>query len=104
MLVWRSVIGAGVALPRDAGRRPPPGELASAPLSRTILPLRDTHRVGSHPNCWGLRSRAPLGARCRPPPGELARGQRSKPFPRFFAGSDTPSRPAALRCDRIVNR
>ena len=26
-----SVVGAGFALPRDAGRRPPPGELAGAP-------------------------------------------------------------------------
>ena len=32
-LAWRSVVGTGFALPRDAGRRPPPGELASAPLS-----------------------------------------------------------------------
>ena len=29
--VGRGVIGAGFALPRDAGQRPPPGELASAP-------------------------------------------------------------------------
>ena len=28
------VVGAGFALPRDAGRRPPPGELPSAPMRR----------------------------------------------------------------------
>ena len=44
-LAGLGVIAAGFALPRDAGRRPPPGELAgapgelaSAPLSRAILP------------------------------------------------------------------
>ena len=31
---WRSVIGAGFALPRDAGRRAPPGELPGAPVAR----------------------------------------------------------------------
>ena len=30
-LTWHSVTSAGFALPRDAGRRPPPGELAGAP-------------------------------------------------------------------------
>ena len=37
-LAGLGVIAAGFALPRDAGRRPPPGQLASAPLSRAILP------------------------------------------------------------------
>ena len=38
MLAGPGVMAAGFALPRDAGRRPPPGELASAPLSRAVLP------------------------------------------------------------------
>ena len=37
-LTGLGVIAAGFALPRDAGWKPPPGELAGAPLSRAILP------------------------------------------------------------------
>ena len=39
MLAGPGVMAAGSrSVPRDAGRRPPPGELAGAPLSRAILP------------------------------------------------------------------
>ena len=51
-LGWRSVVGAGFALPRDAGRRPPPGELAGAPR----------REIGGAERCWcGFRA----AARCR---------------------------------------
>ena len=41
--VGTGVIGAGFALPRDAGQRPPPGELAGAP-SRLRAPWQSAAR------------------------------------------------------------
>ena len=67
-----SIVGAGFALPRDAGRRPPPGELASAPCPRDSARVAMRGFVGVKAGfalprdrgrgCWG-GFRAP--ARCR---------------------------------------
>ena len=46
-LAGRSVVGAGFALPRDAGRRPAPGELASAPREGGALALAGRSVVGA---------------------------------------------------------
>ena len=59
-------MGAGFALPRDAGRRPVASSPGGGPLSHAILPLRGTRREGSHPDGWGLRRRGPAG-RCAGP-------------------------------------
>ena len=67
-LAGRGVVGAGFALPRDAGRRPPPGELASAPGGWGI-------RVGWARCCRGW-FRAPARCRSEAPAGRT--GQRSK--------------------------
>ena len=63
MLAWRSVIGAGFALPRDAGRRPAASSPGGGPLSRAILLFRGyaPRREPSH--SWDLTRRGPAG-RC----------------------------------------
>ena len=62
-LAGRSVIRAGFALPRDAGRRPPPGELAGAPGRPSRLICWGYVRRRSHPDGWGFGRRGPAG-RC----------------------------------------
>ncbi len=62
-LAGPGIIGAGFALPRDAGRRPVASSPGGGPLSRAIVPLRGTRREGSHPDGWGLSRRGPAG-RC----------------------------------------
>ena len=54
-----------------------------------------TCREGHHTATYRCAVRWPEASACRAPPGELPRGRRSKPSPRFFAISVTPSRPAA---------
>ena len=68
-----SVVGAGFALPRDAGRRPPPGELAGAPSHADRVPEFHAVRRKSPPGggCHGER-RLPLPVGFRP---ILDRGQ-----------------------------
>ena len=61
----RSVIGAGFALPRDAGRRPPPGELAGAPLSRAVSVRGVGAESGAPCRGWGLRHPPARGGLCR---------------------------------------
>ena len=62
-----SVVGAGFALPRDAGRRPPPGELASAPSHADRVPEFHAVHTKSPPGggCHGER-RLPLPVGFRP--------------------------------------
>ncbi len=59
------VVGAGFALPRDAGRRPPPGELAGAPLSRPTLPGGVRAKTGRTPRIGGTGLAALLARRPR---------------------------------------
>ena len=56
-LAGRSVIRAGFALPRDAGRRP------ALQAVRAASSVGGTCRDGSHPDGWGMRRRGPAG-RC----------------------------------------
>ena len=77
-LAGRSVVGAGFALPRDAGRRPPPGELAGAPLrappclERYAPRWEPSRRLGPAPP-------RPCGPLCRPEVGVPLRPAPSGP-------------------------
>ena len=72
-LAWRSVVGTGFALPRDAGRRPAL-RFARRPA------LRGTRRDGNRPDGWGLRRRGPAG-RCAGPHRGLEVGVPLRPAP-----------------------
>ena len=73
---WQRARGAGFALPRDAGRRAPPGELPSAPGSASTalvsrsraMPVRDRR---SWQRASGAGCALPRDAGRRAPPGEL---------------------------------
>ena len=67
-----SVVGAGFALPRDAGRRPPPGELASAPSHADRVP--EFHAVHKKPAGWRVSRGAAIAAP-RGVPADFGRGQ-----------------------------
>ena len=82
-LAGRSVIRAGFALPRDAGRRPPPGELASAPGRPSRLICWGTCRDGVIPTVGvcaaaALRAAVPTGGR-RSKPGATSRERSAFP-------------------------
>ena len=89
-LAGRGVVGAGFALPRDAGRRPPPGELASAPRGCGI-------RVGWAQCCRGW-FRAP--ARCRSETGWPALREGAA----TLAGRSVVGAGFALPCGRVGGR
>ena len=102
-LAWRSVIGAGFALPRDAGRRPAASSPGGGPLSRAILLLTGTRREGSHPDGWGLRRRGPAG-RCADRRSAFPCGRRHLNGWGSRAGLHFHSQCAAVPCRRAMPR